>query len=87
MLRCSRLTSVFLNLFSHAAPLDVKIGLKSSELELLAAPLALSHGTLACRGTPVENHCLTFINGGGNLNKLDDDDKSKNKTSIGMKTF
>ena len=32
-----------------AAPQYVEIGIKINELQLLAAPLAQSHGTLVCR--------------------------------------
>ena len=37
-------------------PHDGKIGLKINELQFMLSPLALSHGTLVCRGTPVWNH-------------------------------
>ena len=39
-----------------AASLDGKIGLKINEFQFFAAPLSLSHGTLVCRVTLVENH-------------------------------
>jgi len=35
------------------------IGIKIREMQQLAVPLALVHGTLVCRGTPVGNHCST----------------------------
>ena len=39
------------------APLDGQIGININELYELAAPQTPPHGTRACRGTPVGNHC------------------------------
>ena len=51
------LVQCFSTFFDTRHPLDGKVGLKINELQLLAAPLKLSHGILVCRGTPVEKHC------------------------------
>ena len=58
--------SVFLNLFCLAAPLFSYLNVwqhpwilkqgKTSIKLITGAPLTLSHGTLVCRGPPVENH-------------------------------
>ena len=37
----------------------------------MAAPLALAHGTLVCRGTPVGNHCLKVLTDLSELGECD----------------
>ena len=41
--------------------ISLEIPANSERIQYLAAPLGPLHGTLVCRGTPVENHCLKWL--------------------------